>query len=255
MSTTASSTPAGHRPQRRRAAGIIGGTIGVLGELMITLGLLLVLFLVWQLWWTDVVADSAQSAEITAVKQHWQRPADPQRVARERTDAPPTVPVAPTAQVFATLHIPAFDRDEVPLAEGVSREQVLNVKGAGHYPGTAMPGQVGNVAVAGHRTSYGKPFNQIDRLRPGDPVVIETAQAYYVYTVTGHRIVDPTQVEVVAPDPEHPGRRPTERLMTMTACHPLFSARERYVVHLRFAYWTARADGLPPALAGSTGRG
>ncbi len=146
------------------------------------------------------------------------------------------------------MYVPAFDRVRVPVAEGVSLEKVLNVKGVGHYPGTALPGQVGNFAVAGHRNTYGRPLEQIDRLQEGDPIVIETADAFYVYEVTESLIVAPEDVEVIAETPGQPGVPASERMMTLTACHPMFSAKERYIVHAKFAYWTDRADGIPPAL-------
>lgn len=246
------------RPSHRRTrpgAGVLGGTVGVIGELLITAGLVLVLFIVWQLWWTDVVADQEQNAVVQSLEEEWgvEPTGAAERIAPAQDGPPPTVPVVGNAEVFGTIRIPAFDRPVVPLAEGVGLKDVLNVIGAGHYPGTAMPGEVGNFAVAGHRTTYGKPFHDIDRLQEGDPVVVETRDAYYVYTVTRHEIVLPHEVEVIAPDPDDPTAEPTERMMTMTACHPLYSARERYIVHARFAYWTKRSDGIPQALAGTTG--
>ncbi|MGP9695240.1 class E sortase [Brachybacterium sp. AOP25-B2-12] len=240
----------------RKGPGIIGGTVGALGELLITAGLVLVLFIVWQLWWTDVVADREQDAVVRSLEDEWG--VEPhgtdgaQRIAPHQEGPPPTAPVVGNAQVFATIRVPAFDRPVVPVAEGVGLQDVLNVLGAGHYPGTAMPGEVGNFSVAGHRTTYGKPFHDIDRLQEGDPIVVETRDAYYVYTVTSHEIVLPHEVSVIAPNPADPTAQPTERTMTMTACHPLYSARERYIVHARFAYWTLRSEGIPEALAGTT---
>src|SRR5690625_1054692 len=151
--------------------------------------------------------------------------------------------------VWGTMHVPEFDRDRFPLAEGVSLEEVLNVKGVGHYPETALPGQVGNFSVAGHRNTYGRAFEEIASLDEVDAIVVETAEAFYVYEVTESLIVMPQDVEVIAPAPGQPGTEPTERMLTLTACHPMYSARERYIVHAEFAYWTDRADGIPEALA------
>lgn len=229
--------------RRRRGAGLVG----VLGELLLTLGALLALFLIWQLWWTDVMADREQAGIIDGLEQEWgevdERIAPPQ-------DGPPPVPEIPAeGMVWGRMHVPAFDRQEFPLAEGVSLEEVLNVKGAGHYPETALPGQVGNFSAAGHRNTYGRVFEDIARLESGDPIVVETADAFYVYEVTESLIVAPQDVEVIAPAPGQPGVEPTERMMTLTACHPMYSARERYIVHAEFAYWTDRDDGIPEALA------
>lgn len=239
------------RPERTRGTRVAGVVLGTTGELLITVGVVLVLFLVWQLWWTDVVADRDQDAVVRSLQEQWGTHGHTDGsapIAPRQAGPPPGIPVVPNATVFATLHIRGFDRPVVPLAEGVGLQDVLNVLGAGHYPGTAMPGQVGNFAVAGHRTTYGKPFHDIDRLREGDPIVVETRDAFYVYRVTSSEIVLPDQVSVIAPVPADPGAAPTERIMTLTACHPLYSARERYVVHARFDYWTARSDGVPEDL-------
>ncbi len=224
------------------------GVIGVLGELLLTAGVLLGLFLVWQLWWTDVMADREQSGILDGLEQEWGA-VDAERIA-PRQDGPPPVPEIPgDTMVWGSMHVPAFDRERFPLAEGVSLEQVLNVKGAGHYPETALPGQVGNFSVAGHRNTYGRVFEDIAELEPGEPVVVETDEAFYVYEVTESLVVMPQDVEVIAPTPGEIGVEPTEQMLTLTACHPMYSARERYIVHAEFAYWTDRADGIPEALA------
>src|SRR5690606_20192768 len=142
----------------RRAGSRPGAAVlGVVGELLLTAGVLVLLFLVWQLWWTDVVADREQSGIIDGLEQEWGT-VDEEQIA-PRQDGPPPVPDAPEeGKVWATMHVPAFDRPRFPLAEGVDLESVLNVKGAGHYPETALPGEVGNAAIAGHRNTYGRVF-------------------------------------------------------------------------------------------------
>src|SRR5699024_10297732 len=107
----------------------------------------------------------------------------------------------------------------------------------------------GNFSVAGHRNTYGRAFEEIASLEEGDAIVVETVEAFYVYEVTESLIVMPQDVEVIAPAPGQPGVEATERMLTLTACHPMYSARERYIVHAEFAYWTDRADGIPDALA------
>src|SRR5699024_10523307 len=110
-------------------------------------------------------------------------------------------------------------------------------------------GEVGNASIAGHRNTYGRVFEDIARLEAGDPIVVETADAFYVYETTESLIVQPEDVEVIAPTPGRPGVEPTERMLTLTACHPMYSARERIIVHAEFSYWTKRSDGIPEALA------
>lgn len=242
------------RGPRRVSGGVLHGALGVLGEILVTLGVLVGLFLAWQLWWTDVTAGAQHREVLHGLDRTWAQAGSPSSppadaVAPPQSGPPPAVPVAPEDTAWATLHVPAFDEPVIPVGEGVDLAGVLDVIGAGHYPGTAMPGQVGNFSLAGHRTTYAKPFHDIDRLQAGDPVVLETADAYYVYEVTSHEIVPPDRVDVVAPVPDREGEEPTQRMLTMTACHPLYSARQRYVVHARFAYWTRKADGLPAPLA------
>ncbi|MGP5384665.1 class E sortase [Brachybacterium tyrofermentans] len=235
-------------PTHRHGPGPLAAAIGIVGELLLTLGALLLLFLVWQLWWTDVVADREQSGIIAGLQDDWGS-VDQETIAPAQDGPPPRPDTLGENRVWGTMHVPTFDRDTFPLAEGVSLEEVLNVKGAGHYPDTALPGEVGNFSVAGHRNTYGRVFEDIASLQPGEPIVVETADAFYVYEVTESLIVDPSAVEVIAPAPGEPGAEPTEQMMTLTACHPMYSARERYIVHAEFAYWTDRADGIPEALA------
>ncbi len=114
-----------------------------------------------------------------------------------------------------------------------------------------MPGQIGNFAVAGHRVTYGKPFNEIATIRPGDAIVVETATTWYVYRAVRHVIVTPDHIEVVDPVPQHPGQTPTQAWMTMTACNPEFSARQRYVEFSRLVQVLPKSAGkIPSALAG-----
>lgn len=256
MSEQTSARHGARSPRARSGGRILRGTVGVLGELMITAGAVIGLFLVWQFWWTDVAASGEQAEKVATLEQQWgPEPADQQRIAPPQPGEPPVVARAPENTAWAVLHVPAFDKSVIPVGEGVSLPGVLNVIGAGHYPESAMPGEVGNFALAGHRTTYGRPFHDIARLQPGDPVVLETADAYYVYTVSSHEIVLPEQVDVIAPVPGHEGEAPTQRLLTLTACHPMYSARERYVIHAELTSWTRKADGIPAELAGTAGEG
>jgi sortase A len=197
--------------------------VGWTGEVLITLGVLLLLFAAWQLWWTDVVADRATAQVVERLRDDFAPHGG--AVADDGPAAPP-VP----GDAFALMYVPRLGSDWVrPVLEGTDASVLA--EGVGHYDGTAAPGEVGNFAVAGHRTTWGRPFHDIDRLRADDRVVVQTADHVYVYAVTGHEIVRPWQTEVVAPVPDEPGATPTERMLTMTSCHPRYSATERYVVH------------------------
>ena len=107
---------------------------------------------------------------------------------------------------------------------------------------------MGNVALAGHRVTYGKPFNQIAELVTGDAVVLETEEAWFTYRVTTSEIVSPREVDVIAPVPGDPTAVPTQRMLTLTTCHPMFSARQRYVVYAVLDTWQPRSAGEPASL-------
>jgi len=225
----------------------------LLGELLVTAGAVLLLFTAWQLWWTDVVADREQAATTASLSADWLGAGS-----ASRSDGaggapvpaePPDLPAPAGGEAFAVVHVPRFGPDwqPRPVVEGTSTADLE--AGVGHYPGTALPGEVGNVALAGHRNTYGRPFHEIAELRPGDAVVLETAEGWFVYRTTTAEVVPPSQVDVVAPVPGRPGDVPVERLLTMTACHPIASARERYVQHAAFDRFVPRAAGAPAELA------
>lgn len=111
-----------------------------------------------------------------------------------------------------------------------------------------MPGALGNFAISAHRTTYGKPFNRIAELKDGDYLIVQTKDAWFVYRMTSHEIVKPTDVRVIAPMPNEPGADPDNHYITLTTCHPMFSAAERYVVHGVLEYWSPTGDGVPAEL-------
>lgn len=239
-----------------------GRVLGVLGEVLVTLGVLLGLFVVWQLWWTDVVAGRAQAqivedlgwgsgpAVASTAGATPDVPATPSPTPVEHRTAAPVVAEPAHAVTFAVMYVPRWGDTAMPISQGTSKHDILDAKGIGHYEGTAMPGGVGNFAVAGHRTTYGKPFNRIAELQVADPVVVRTEDTWYVYRVTSWQVVEPWQTDVIAPVPGSPGTAPTVATMTMTTCHPMYSARERYVVHAELDYWTPVSDGTPTELHG-----
>ncbi len=205
---------------------------GLLGELLVTLGVVLLLFVGWQLWWTDVVSDADAARVVGTLQTDFDNPQWVQPKHVKLGDA------------FAIVRIPRFgEKFARPLYEGTTRDVLA--RGIGHYTGTAMPGEIGNFAMAGHRTTYGKPFNRIAELANGDVVLVETKDTWYVYRVSSHEIVPPTQVSVVLPVPNQPGAEPTEKILTMTSCHPEFSARQRYIVHATLEATYPHADGVP----------
>ncbi|WP_062204912.1 class E sortase [Demequina salsinemoris] len=235
--------------------------LGIVGELLIAAGVLLGLFVVWQLFYTDVQAGRVQDAiiedfedqvgAVTAGGSVSEDGVDLETVETipaeyQFTDDPPVLDEPAHAEVFGLMYVPRWGEDYVkPIAQGTDKPTVLNVIGIGHYEGTAMPGGWGNFSVAAHRTTYGKPFTDIQTIEDGDSVIIETADAWYVYEVTGHEIVLPTAVEVIAPVPDQPGMEADGRYLTMTTCNPRYSAAQRWVVHGYLKYWAPTGHGIP----------
>jgi sortase A len=221
-------------------------TVRGLGELLITAGVVLLLFCVYQLVWTNFEADRRADHIVSDLRDEWSRPPTSGGGAGAAQAEP-----ARLGEGFAILHVPrlAHDRDSysVPVVEGVDLADLA--QGVGHYPGTALPGQVGNFAVAGHRATNGEPFRDLDRMRPGDRVIVETRYSWFTYVVDRTRIVSPDAVWVVEPVPGRPNATPTERLMTLTTCNPRWASTERLIVFGHLQDRRAKADGRPPALA------
>lgn len=233
-----------------RGAELVRTGLRGVGQTLITLGVIVLLFVVYELQVTGVVAARAQDRLGDELERSWaevpREPVAPPVVGEPV--APPTVEVPDLGGAFARLHVPALDGYEPKsVVEGVSVED-LKQGGPGHIPGTALPGEVGNVVLSGHRTTYGAPFNRWDELQPGDLVVLETRDGWFTYRITGSQIVLPNAVEVTFPVPGDREATPTRRLLTMTTCNPEYSARERLIVSAELTETTAKTDGLPAAL-------
>jgi sortase A len=158
--------------------------------------------------------------------------------------------VQSNATKFAELYIPRFGADYArAIAEGVGTSDVLDKGILGHYPDSQLPGAIGNFAVAGHRTTHGAPLKQIASLRVGDKIYVQTADGYFTYDFRGLEYVRPTGVGVIDPVPQNPGVAPTDRIMTMTSCNPMFSSSERIVGYAVFDSWQPTSAGPPAEIA------
>ncbi|UIX33844.1 class E sortase [Streptomyces sp. GQFP] len=230
------------------------------GELLVTLGTVLALLVVHQLWWTNHQAERGAQREVRALEREWEEPGLPksgsgsssgsgsldsaQQSPDSSSAAESSGPARATnsrssthswSQAYAILSIPRLGL-RVPVAEGVSKSRVLNRGYAGHYPGTQQPGQAGNFALAGHRNTHGEPFRYINRLRRGDAVQVETVDAVYSYTVD--RTLPQTSARddgVISPVPRSTvrpayGYRTPGYYLTLTTCTPEYTSRHRLVV-------------------------
>ncbi len=230
----------------------------MIGELLITAGVLVFLFLGWQLWLNDLVVGAQQNKASVALAKSWagdDLTHQPSKSAKPADYGEPVVAEAPAeAKDFAVVYIPRFDDPTTgpyvrTVAEGVSTGDVLDKAKVGHYPGTAMPGQVGNFAVAAHRTTHGAPFHLIATLQVGDKIYVQTKDGFYTYDFRGLEYVKPTGVGVLDPVPQEDGAAPTDRVMTMTSCNPMYSASERIIAYSVFDSWQPRSAGPPAAIA------
>jgi sortase A len=220
--------------------GFARGAVHGLGELLITGGLVLLLFCAYQLLWTNVQADRAQQRVGNTLREQWRD--------QPRPEAPVRLTSSDFGKGFAFLHVPRLGRKyTVPVVEGVTLPDLS--RGVGHYPSTALPGAVGNFAVAGHRATNGEPFAALDRMKAGDAVVVETRDTWFTYVVDRTRIVAPTAVWVLDPVPGKPKATPTEPLITLTTCDPRWGSTHRLIV---FGHLTGEQDateGTPAVLA------
>lgn len=210
------------------------------GEVLVTAGVILLLFVAYQLVWTNVQADRAAAEHTKDLHEQWN--AEP--------DGPEFQKPITNGDAFATMHIPRLGRTfEVPVVQGVSLEYLA--QGVGHYPETALPGEIGNFSVAGHRATNGEPFAMLDQLRVGDFVIVETGTTWYTYEVYDESIVAPTQVDVVFAVPGDAKAQPEEALMTLTTCNPRWDSYERLIFHARLWDEQPKSLGRPPALSGA----
>ncbi|MFI6334797.1 class E sortase [Streptomyces sp. NPDC050535] len=240
-----------HSTRRRRA--VLRRALWSCGELLVTVGVVLLLLVAHQLWWTNRQAQQGAEREVRALEREW-RSAAPSEARTPRVAATPAESVTeePSAtessggvnraapqpswsQAYAVLAIPRLNL-RVPVAEGVSKPGVLNKGYVGHYKDTQQPGEAGNFALAGHRNTHGEPFRYINRLKPGDEISVETEAALYTYVVD--RTLPQTSARdggVIGPVPRSAtrpayGYSEPGYYLTLTTCTPEYTSTYRLVV-------------------------
>jgi LPXTG-site transpeptidase (sortase) family protein len=231
----------GKHERTTKAGNAIRTSIRTAGEIMITLGLVLLLFSAYEVWGKSAIINEHQNDLDALLNQDW---GDPTVTASTTGGAQLALP-PPAGGTIARLYVPRMDKHWV-VVEGVDRADIRFAPG--HYPKTALPGQIGNFSVAGHRTPA--IFWDLDKVKVGDPIVVETRGNYFVYRVSQVEIVKPTAVQVVAPVPNHPGQTPTEAMMTLTTCNPKWDNYQRLIVHAKLERTQPRSAGPPPEIGG-----
>lgn len=210
---------------------MVSKILGAVGRTLITAGTLILLFVAYQLWGTGLQEAKSQDALAKELDSHLEQVQETTTTTAVATTTSPDGALQPVKVRTADLPLPApgdaIAKIRIP-AIGVTRTVVESValsqlkRGPGHYPETPLPGQKGNVAIAGHRTTYGQPFHNIDKLKKGDKVFFETDQGQFTYEVTDTLIIKPSQTEIL--DDKGDNR------VTLIACHPKYSAKERIIV-------------------------
>jgi sortase A len=213
------------------------------GELFITAGVLMLLFVTYQLWWTNVRAHREANHVTNNLQHEWDSTAG--AAGKEPDTFSP-------GEGFAVMYIPKLDV-RAPIAQGVSKQHVLDKGMIGHYDGalnTAMPwDKTGNFAVAAHRNTHGEPFRYINHLEPGDKVIVETANDYYTYVITSSLpSTPPSNISVLKPVPDGSGFTKPGRYLTLTTCTPEFQSTDRLIVWGKLVEDRPRSKGKPAAL-------
>lgn len=237
--------------QQRPKQGFFRTLIQVFGELLITAGVILLLFVVWELWWTNIEANAVQQKAMSEFSQEFQGPVTPPAPDSPTDFGDPVVMPAPlsSGSVFGIAYVPRFGEGySRPLVEGVSPAE-LDTLGLGRYESSTMPGGIGNFAVAGHRQTHGAVLDAIHTLVPGDKIYIQTNDGYYTYVFRNNQIVMPTRGDVLLPVPTQPEAVATERFLTMTSCNPRFGAEERIIAYAVMESWQPASAGPPAAIA------
>ncbi|MEY9992746.1 sortase A [Streptomyces sp. V4I8] len=223
---------------RKPSPGVLASR--AIGEVFITTGVLMLLFVSYQLWWTNVRAHAQADKEASSLQDDW---------ASGKRNPGTFEP----GQGFAILHIPKLDV-VVPIAEGVSNKKVLDRGMVGHYGEgklkTPMPdAKTGNFGLAGHRNTHGEPFRYINRLTQGDAIVVETQDKYFVYKMASILpVTSPSNVSVLEPVPPGSGFTGPGRYITLTTCTPEFTSKYRMIVWGKMVEERPRSKGKPDAL-------
>lgn len=205
----------------------------IAGEVLVTLGIILMLFVGYKVFLQDNLVGANQSEYAKNFS--------------ERDGFVPINQVSKEADIFGRMYVPRFGGDWTRLiAEGTRWHPVLNEIGIGHYVTSAMPGEVGNFAIAAHRGGFGGAFRDIDKIQAGDRVYIETKDSWFIYKFLETEVVLPTEVGVIAPVPSKlDGATYGSRYLTMTSCTPIFVNTERIISWFELERTLSTKAGMP----------
>ncbi|MFF4270522.1 class E sortase [Streptomyces sp. NPDC001536] len=223
--------------------------VRTVSELCITVGTVIVLFVVYVLFWTGVKADDVMGEQIDQLQDQWAKGNVEQPKATGGAEATPAAPAAyKSGKPFAIMYIPRLGFTwNKPVLEGTAVGTLK--KGLGHYARTARLGEKGNFSVAGHRRTYGDPFKDFPKLRRGDAVVLTDGTTWFTYRIDkGPYKTVPTDVEVIDPVPRKSGYTRSGRYLTLTTCDPEWGHSHRLIVWAHLDSTQPVEEGKPTAL-------
>ncbi|MER5883916.1 class E sortase [Streptomyces sp. NPDC001941] len=226
----------------------VRAVVRTFSELCITVGALIVLFVVYVLFWTGVKAVGATDDQVRGLQDAWARGPVASAPPAGGSPAAPPPPAYRSGKAFAVMYVPRFGKGwDWPVLEGTAVPTLQ--KGLGHYAGTARLGQTGNFAVAGHRRTYGDPFKDFPELRPGDPIVLTDGTTWFTYRVDGkpYRTV-PGDTAVIDPVPRKSGFDGPGRYLTLTTCDPEWGSSHRLIAWAHLDATQPVTRGRPRAL-------
>lgn len=258
----ASSSRRARREQAKRKRAHRRATfVGVIGELLLTGGVIVLLFIGWQLWLSEILIGNEMREEAAAQTAEWNRqaaenpivlpeptedPADPDApVAEDPWIEPPVASGASYGKDFGMLIVPRWGADYYrKIAEGTGAD-VLDRGRLGRYTNTQMPGEIGNFAIAAHRMGKGGSLHYIDELQLGDRIYVETAEGWYQYSFRNLEYVRPSGVGVLNPIPQVDAAPQGERFITLTSCNPEHTTAERIIAYGTFDRFHPRNPSAP----------
>lgn len=233
--------------------------LGAFGELLLTAGVVVLLFLAWQLWWNDAILAKSQSSAAADTSVQWSTPFPTMTPVAQTAEATPvdygepvTISSEPgEGEAFAVMYVPRFGANtQRQIAQGVGTDVLNSTRlGVGHYSSSALPGEVGNFAIAAHRSAYGGGMHLINELQVGDPIYIQTQDGWYTYRFRNFEYVRASAVGVLDAAPQGVGENTDQRLITLTTCNPLYSTAERIVAYGTLESWQPADAGPPAAIA------
>ncbi|WP_293698538.1 class E sortase [uncultured Agrococcus sp.] len=235
-----------HRKRRPRSRATLAS---VFGELLLTAGIIIGGFVGWQYYLSDAIM-GAQQQDAASNFAASLGPLDRVAEVELRTDEPPAESKPDMHENYAVMYIPRFGDFQRVVGEGAVPLVIDSLEqGLGHYESSALAGERGNFAIAGHRNGLGGPFTELNRLQVGDRIYIQTDEAWYVYEYRNASYVEPTQISVVAPVPDLPDLPAEDRYITLTTCNPEWSAEGRLIAFGVLVGWLPLDDGMPSELA------